>query len=148
MRKIEWIDIMKGIGISTVVVGHMVGGFTGRFIYVFHMSLFFFLSGYLFTSRTNCKQYFSDKILHLIIPYLCFLIPLYIYFNPIIFSESTSKEILLYFFRPIVGGIKLSGALTVFWFVTCLFLVQQIMNFIVINFNSITVRVLIILRCY
>lgn len=50
--KIELVDreywsIVKGIGIILVVVGHLCFDLT-RFIYIFHLPLFFFVSGYLY----------------------------------------------------------------------------------------------------
>ena len=44
------IDSMRGIGIVLMVLGH--SGFRGTdFIYLFHMALFFMLSGWLFSLR-------------------------------------------------------------------------------------------------
>ena len=41
-------DIMKGIGIILMLVGHLPGiGMMHQFIYSFHMPMFIFLSGYL-----------------------------------------------------------------------------------------------------
>ena len=41
-------DWMRGIGILLMIVGHtiLVDGFGYRFIYSFHMPLFFLISGY------------------------------------------------------------------------------------------------------
>lgn len=49
------IDIMKGIGIILMVVGHSgYPSFLRNFIYTFHMPLFFMISGYLITeSKLN-----------------------------------------------------------------------------------------------
>ncbi len=46
------IDVLKGIGIILVVWGHCVGIFI-REIYIFHIPLFFFLSGLFFSSKPN-----------------------------------------------------------------------------------------------
>ena len=44
------IDSMRGIGIVLMVLGH--SGFPGTdFIYLFHMALFFMLSGWFFSLR-------------------------------------------------------------------------------------------------
>lgn len=144
MKKIEWINLMKGIGIITVVCGHVLEGLPFRLIYLFHMPLFFFISGFLFNPKTNYKQYFKSKIIHLIIPYFAFLVPLYFYFNPMVSLDSTWNEIAIYFARPLIGGIKLSGALTAFWFITCLFIVQQLMNLIFLKFEKRTINILMI----
>ena len=43
-------NIMKGIGIICVVVGHS-GSWLTPYVYMFHMVLFVFISGYLFNER-------------------------------------------------------------------------------------------------
>ena len=49
MKRVESVTIAKAIGIILMVVGHSgLGGYPIRFIYLFHMPLFFFLSGYCF----------------------------------------------------------------------------------------------------
>ena len=45
----KYIDILKGIGIFYVILGHVTHtSFLFRYIYSFHMPLFFFISGMLF----------------------------------------------------------------------------------------------------
>jgi polysaccharide biosynthesis protein PslL len=41
-----WIDVAKGLGIITVVIGHSEIPFAKHYFYWFHMPLFFILSGY------------------------------------------------------------------------------------------------------
>ena len=42
----DWIDVLKGIGIILVVIGHVnTKGFLVQWLYTFHMPLFFALSG-------------------------------------------------------------------------------------------------------
>ena len=49
-ERVESIDIIKGIGIVLVVLGH--SGFSGtKFIYLFHMSIFFIAAGYCYSSK-------------------------------------------------------------------------------------------------
>lgn len=54
MRYIE-IDIVKGIGIILVVLGHLNVPFH-NYIYSFHMPLFFFVSGFFFTEKNILKR--------------------------------------------------------------------------------------------
>lgn len=47
--KDESVTIAKGIGIILMVIGHSgLDGYPTRLIYMFHMPLFFFLSGFCF----------------------------------------------------------------------------------------------------
>lgn len=55
----EYWDIVKGVGIILVVVGHLCWDLT-RYIYLFHLPLFFFVSGYLY----NEDKYGDDPYLH------------------------------------------------------------------------------------
>jgi fucose 4-O-acetylase-like acetyltransferase len=134
MEKKEWVDIMKGIGILSVVAGHCYYGATKQIIFLFHMPLFFFLSGYLFNKKTNLVQYFKDKFVHLLIPYLAFLLILYFPFS--IPESSSSTEWLNYFIKPFIGGRALSNSVAIFWFVTCLFITQQITNVLIVKLNK------------
>ena len=54
------IDSMRGIGIVLMVLGH--SGFPGTdFIYLFHMALFFMLSGWLFSLRGGPVHFIKRK---------------------------------------------------------------------------------------
>ncbi|MCD4694754.1 MAG: acyltransferase family protein, partial [Bacteroidales bacterium] len=51
-QRFEWIDIAKGIGILLVVYGHcQPPPLIEKFVYAFHMPLFFFISGFLFRHK-------------------------------------------------------------------------------------------------
>lgn len=70
------IDIAKGIGIILVVIGHVAVPYAEElyiFIYMFHMPLFFFLSG-LFFQRNNFETDIYRKIRSLIVPYFVFAV--------------------------------------------------------------------------
>ncbi len=79
MRNSEF-DIMKGIGILLVVVGHLGGinKFLYNFVFSFHMPLFFILAGYFYKPKDTLDSMLKD-FRRLIIPYLftCSLIILY-----------------------------------------------------------------------
>ncbi|WP_442945177.1 acyltransferase family protein [Nostoc sp.] len=59
-QRIEWIDCWKGLAIITVVVGHIIAP-VSKYIFWFHMPLFFFLSGYLYRKKLTTLL-FSRKI--------------------------------------------------------------------------------------
>jgi fucose 4-O-acetylase-like acetyltransferase len=71
-KRIEWIDIAKGIGIVLVVMGHMQ--IMGRFIYSFHMPMFFMLSGMCFHPEKYPQfvPFLKRRINQLLIPLLLF----------------------------------------------------------------------------
>ena len=68
-KRIEYVDILKGIGIICVLLGHnLVVQDDGQLpeimryiIYSFHMPLFFFLSGYVFSTKVNWTNFIKKK---------------------------------------------------------------------------------------
>lgn len=70
-KRIVWMDWAKAIGIFLVVLGHMRVLHGKPLIYMFHMTYFFILSGFLF-KRKSFKKEFSRSVNSLLIPYLCF----------------------------------------------------------------------------
>lgn len=69
-KRIKWIDTAKGIGLILVILGHLKIPFLSAWIYTFHMPLFFFLSGVVFTSgKYTFKDFLTKRIKSLVIPY-------------------------------------------------------------------------------
>jgi len=67
-------DIVKGIGIILVVIGHSgCPAYLKHFIYLFHMGLFFFISGMFLSNPNlnNLKQFTQKKLNRLYIPFHC-----------------------------------------------------------------------------
>ncbi len=68
-RRIEWIDIAKGIGILLVVYGHAMA--PGRpYVYLFHMPFFMMLSGYVYNPDEGFLSFLKKKICRLYIPFM------------------------------------------------------------------------------
>lgn len=70
-KRIDWIDTARGLGLLCVFVGHLNVPYASAWVYLFHMPLFFFLSGLLYP---GCKKYsFSSfawrRFKSLVIPY-------------------------------------------------------------------------------
>ena len=96
------------------------------------MPLFFFISGYLLKPTTDYKKYLKRKIIHLLLPYLAFLLLILIPFNLLEAKETIPNA----FFRALFGGVYLYKWCGVFWFITTLFLTQQVFNFLVTKLKS------------
>jgi fucose 4-O-acetylase-like acetyltransferase len=88
-KRIEYIDIAKGIGILLVVMGHndfaLVSPFFYKFIYAFHMPLFFFVSGMLFKSEMPFLTLLRRRFQTLLKPYI--VIILLIFFMTLSFTR-------------------------------------------------------------
>lgn len=82
--RLHWIDVLKGIGIFLVVLGHIgMGNSLQRWIYSFHMPMFFMLSGMLWAGRRGLSCNFMDflkkRTISLLIPYVLFRLLLFVY---------------------------------------------------------------------
>ena len=67
--RIETFDILKGIGILFVIVGHTFMKEIGPFIQSFHMPLFFIVAGY-FYKKMPLKNLLIKNFYRLVVPYL------------------------------------------------------------------------------
>lgn len=123
-KRLEWIDLAKGIGIILMVIGHMpsIPSAVHNWIFSFHMPLFFFLSGYMFKKK-KVKVCFRNSIRKYLEPYfiysVLFIIVDYIFFKDINAMKESTKRFLL--------G---QGGFDVLWFFVSMFWIQTIYNFI------------------
>ncbi|MDB4835410.1 acyltransferase family protein [Cyclobacteriaceae bacterium] len=73
----SWVDYAKSIGIMLIVFGHLPNTTTVvKFLWTFHVPLFFFISGYLFSEGRNTSDVLKKTVLRLIIPYFVMYISL------------------------------------------------------------------------
>jgi len=139
MKREIWIDGLKGLGIIFVVVGHITyNQLLVETIFMFHMPLFFLLGGWLHNVNVPQEKYLKEKARSLLIPYLSFLVILWPLELIVSFPEQpwTGEWILNSLFIPmLVGGPLLTGFAGVFWFVTCYFLTQQLMHFLLRRYS-------------
>ena len=135
-RRIDYVDIMKAIGIVLVVVGHSPGlnEYAKITIYSFHMPLFFFISGLLLSNEKlelKISDYFISQIRALGIPYLFFWFVSYLYWLPThTLSASAPEYIGIPWWGPIEGMLIGNGDTlyvnVVLWFFTCLFVTSMV----------------------
>ena len=75
-RRLEYIDLMKGLGALLVVIGHMkyadFSDIITKFIYGFHMPMFFWISGYLYKKPSSFFGYVIKKAKALLLPWVFF----------------------------------------------------------------------------
>ena len=129
MNRKKWIDVMKGILIIFVVIGHTyLNEDIKTFIFWFHMPLFFIISGYLMKKTKgdekyaqNKKQYIKKKVARYIVPYFSFYI-----LNCILIGKFSLKS----FLKLLYGGQNLGG---VYWFPICMII--SMILFLQINFK-------------
>ncbi|MBF90948.1 MAG: hypothetical protein CMP75_04220 [Flavobacteriales bacterium] len=126
MERSKWVDVYKGVAIILVVAGHIFDGPVRDLIFLFHMPLFFFISGYLYKPKSYFN-YFTKKSQSLLTPYFSFLLVFSVLY--LLIDGDVNIYALIY------GGRELKGIYGVFWFVTCLFITQQFYNYFYKNFN-------------
>ena len=56
-KRLDWLDVAKGYGILFVIYAHTDYGFIGNLLYTFHVPLFFFLSGFVFSNKYDFKTF-------------------------------------------------------------------------------------------
>lgn len=122
-KRIAWIDMAKGLGILFVVIGHIkTCQIVHDAIFLFHMPLFFLLSGIVFKVNEEWSPCMRKKVVHLLLPYFFFMI----LFVPIRYATDTictgiSPAMCLqmlglsYFDKPL-------------WFIFALFIVIAVMR--------------------
>lgn len=117
-KRIVWLDMAKGYGMIFVILGHLGLGKFGRWLYTFHIPLFFLLAGYVFHSNCDLRTFVKKKCRSLLIPYWGLGIP-------ILFLEEFSNQ---EHFIPNAGHyirlflkFVLQRRRTTLWFVACLF---------------------------
>ncbi len=128
-ERVEWIDIYKSIAIILVILGHTSGVFN-RYIYLFHVPIFFLIAGY--TEKFEEESLFKvicKKFCSLLIPFYCINIftliwRLYLNFinlDLVFYSDSITLEYFKIFIKEILKtswATDLGGAS---WFLLALF---------------------------
>lgn len=111
-KRIDAYDIAKGIGIILVYLGHVPPHlFVRRFIYTFHMPLFFVISGMLFNEKKyNLKEFVVSRAKSLLIP--AFVFSCFAYFIGLFSNTVTIPGILIdlpsaLWFLPVLFGAEL-----------------------------------------
>ena len=93
------IDIMRGIGILSVVIGHLWQSEIGKFpyqlgvnyVYSYHLAVFLFCSGYVF-QKASFKSFLIKKVKTLYIPTVAFGVISFIFY-PLFFRFGVIDEL-------------------------------------------------------
>lgn len=88
-KRVQYVDIAKGIGIILVVMGHndfaLISPLAHKLIYSFHMPMFFFMSGMFFKPDVPFLTFLWNRFNRILKPF--FSILLLIYFASLSFSK-------------------------------------------------------------
>ncbi|GJQ52462.1 MAG: hypothetical protein HKUEN02_13090 [Anaerolineaceae bacterium] len=104
-KRIEYIDIARGIGILLVVLAHNDFGFISQYgyevIYSFHMPLFFLLSGYFIKTNISFFEFTKKRFHSLLKPFLFTLF--LIYFTSVSFEKMGFETALRRIVKSLYG---------------------------------------------
>lgn len=130
-KRIEYIDLAKGICICFVVLIHIMGviPIVGTPIISFHMPLFFFLSGVFFKTYGNFSGFIKRKINTLLIPYIFFQ-AVFGYLYPYILFHIFGWECPNSHFSNMWFFLENKGVGGPVWFLWCLFVMNVIFYFV------------------
>lgn len=131
----QYIDVIKGIGIISIVVGHAswiieIAGHSiqiGPFVYLYHLAIFFFCSGYLYKENgTNYWEFVAKKLKGLFVPFIGYTVFYLIFRNLFIDMGILAGEKygLGNWFISLTNMITFNGVgefLGAFWFLPVLF---------------------------
>ncbi|KJR45690.1 Glycosyltransferase [Desulfosporosinus sp. I2] len=151
LKRIDWVDILKGLGILSVVWGHS-GGKNAFYMFWFHMPLFFLVSGYLyqFKPQLTAIAYLKKKAKHLLVPYLFYLTSLTLMMVGIsLWKGQPANYFLLENWKALLlGGSLLEGVYATFWFTTCLFSVQICFDYLCRKVPSKFLKGMFVVVCF
>ena len=93
-KRVDYVDIAKGIGITLVVMAHndfeLISPFAHKLIYSFHMPMFFFMSGMFFKPDIAFWTFVRQRFNRVLRPF--FFMLLFIFFTSISFSKVSILE--------------------------------------------------------
>lgn len=132
MGRIRWLDAAKAIGIILVVLGHISRDTVlVQWIYLFHMPLFFFVSGWVYKKKNVLKD-IGHRARTLMVPYYVFGGVLLLYWQ---LFERRFRDSALSFGQSVYGLLTGEYDYLDFnvhlWFLPCLFVTAVFFNVLV-----------------
>ena len=156
-KRLDYLDVAKGIGILLVVIGHLQGKDifalspyilpVCTWIFSFHMPLFFIISGMLIHYKKDLekdmKVLVKKRFRGIMIPYYCFSI---CYISVVLYALIVERSIMPGTLLVNLWYVLSTYGMSVLWFLPSLFLGEWIFIAIFHNRNhKISVMILLIL---
>ena len=133
-KRIIWLDIARGLAMLCVIYGHVLprnAGF-GKWIYSWHMPIFFIITGILLSQKDNWKQMtycqlFKKDTKSIMYPYIIFNVIEVIIMS---FTSSIKDALTGVFHFCILDGLQ------ALWFLSALFVARQIFFQLIKHINK------------
>lgn len=117
------VDCLKGLLIICVVLAHYSREFPHDIIFMFHMPLFFVISGFLMKREKLLKSgYITEKVKSSMLPY-----GMYLVFDMFLVRKTFSAHDWIY---ALWGGRAVTG---VYWYITCFIFTLLLLSVIIRN---------------
>jgi acyltransferase len=132
MDRTDWIDAIKGVAISLIVLGHIVWARPlSNYFYAISIPLFFIISGYLFNLDKyagNTLEFIKNRFFSLIVPYIsATIIAAIVGYILNIYNKPLYILLYIFFIETIVTGAM---ALPHIWFLPSLFACEIVFYFL------------------
>ena len=140
-KRIEYLDLAKAISIICMVWSHVgtKNSTTDLVIHVFHMPIFFIISGWCYKSNVEFKGFITKKLATLIRPYLIYGTLIYLTWT-MIFSLLNMNERIESFHTFVKSILYLNADISPYacvqWFFTALFFSNIIFYFVEKSFKD------------
>lgn len=131
-RRLAWIDILKGIGIILVVIGHVYSNkLIYDWLYSFHMPLFFLAAGWVYR-RKEAVSDLKRRIQTIVIPYFSFGLIVLLYWQLVERRFRSSDMSFMDSFLGLISGQYDYLDFNVhLWFLPCFFITVVLFNILV-----------------
>lgn len=135
-EKYKYINSLKGLGMIAVVLGHS-GSKLAPYVYLYHMALFFFISGYFYKNQYDEHPFLviKKRIKKLYIPFvayeLVFMLLRNVFINLQLYSSEAMLKIenlndILFNLKKILTFNSTEPLLATIWFISSLFYVNAV----------------------
>lgn len=132
-NRIGYIDMAKGLAIILVIVGHssFVPHMAKIMLYIFHIPLFFFLSGFTLNVRKyeTFSGYFLNKLKGLVVPFFLLNIFVFLFQLFVMYPDQVLSFNILHFIKQLLISDRLHIYFQL-WFLNVLFLAHVFSYFI------------------
>ena len=120
--RLAWVDTARGFGILAVVLSHVISGHpVAKWMFTYHVPLFFFLSGVIFRADKPFLEFLKGKCRTLLLPYVTLAIPM-------ILSEGYLTTVRGHSILPrvlyLAGQVVIQRRMWTLWFLACLFFLE------------------------
>ncbi|WP_314237753.1 acyltransferase family protein [Abiotrophia defectiva] len=146
-KRIGYIDMAKGLAIILVIIGHITfTPKTGRtIVYLFHIPLFFFLSGFTFSidKYKNFRSFFWNKFKGIVVPFVLMNVFVFLVQLFILYPDQVLSFNVIHFTTQLLFSDRLHIYFQL-WFLNVLFLSEIVCYFVLKYAQEVKVQIAVV----